>query len=79
MNKNLNKVLNEIEKNEIVDLVVGPMTVCQAKLEIDRVFAFRDPEYLIVIMQKEDYAQPENKNKYHTRLYISKEDFYKHK
>lgn len=58
--------------SSLVDVVSGPMKLAEVEQEIRNYVARKSPEYLVVLIEKRPDLL-----KYHTTIYVSKEDFSK--
>jgi hypothetical protein len=56
----------------LVDVACGPMNLSEVEREIRDYVAKKSPEYLVVLIEKRPDLL-----KYHTTIYVSKEDFKK--
>lgn len=57
---------------DLVDIVAGPMKLDEVTQEIRSLVYAKSPEYVVVLIEKDPKIK-----KYHTTIYITKEDFKK--
>ena len=66
--------IRKICNKELTDLVAGPMNLNELKEEIFNTVFHRSQDYMVILIEK----RPELL-KYHSTIYITKEDFKRYK